>query len=86
MKKNWDKVYERLSVNFKVLDRFLRLSLNKFSDHKTEQDIAAFFKEKDNRGYDQALRVISDTVRANANYRQRDEATVLEWLKAHGYA
>ena len=86
MKKNWNKVYERLSVNFKVLDRFLRMSLNKFSDHKTEQDIAAFFKEKDNSGYDQALSVISDTVRANANYKERDATLVLEWLKAHGYA
>lgn len=86
IKKNWAKVYERLSVNFPLLDRFLRLSLKEFSDHKVEQDIAAFFKEKDNRGYDQALGVISDTARGNANYKQRDEALVLEWLKAHGYA
>jgi hypothetical protein len=86
MKKNWNKVYETLSVNNTLLDRFLRLSLSKFSDHKIEQDIAAFFKEKDNRGYDQALGVISDTIRGNANYKQRDAALVLEWLKAHGYA
>ena len=86
IKKNWNKVYERLSVNFALLDRFLRCSLRQFSDHKVEQDIAAFFKEKDNRGYDQALRVISDTVRGNANYKQRDEALVLEWLKKHDYA
>jgi aminopeptidase N len=86
IKKNWDKVYERLSVNFTILGRFLRFSLRKFSDHKVEQDIAAFFKEKDNSGYDQALRVILDTVRGNANYKQRDEALVLEWLKAHDYA
>ena len=86
IKENWSEVYERLSVNLTLLNRFLRLSLNQFSDHKVEQDIAAFFKEKDNRGYDQALMVISDTVRGNANYKQRDEALVLEWLKAHDYA
>jgi hypothetical protein len=86
IKENWDKVYERLSVNLTLLDRFLRLSLNQFSDHKVEQDITAFFGGRDNRGYDQGLRVISDTIRGNANYKQRDEALVLEWLKAHGYA
>jgi hypothetical protein len=85
-KKNWDRVYEKLSVNFVVLDRYIRLSLNKFADHKVEQDIAAFFKDKDNRGYDQALGVVSDSVKGNATYKERDEALVLEWLKAHGYA
>jgi hypothetical protein len=34
--------------------------------------------EKNNRGYDQALGVISDTVRGNADYKQRDEVSLLE--------
>jgi hypothetical protein len=79
-------VYKKLSVNFVVLDRFIRMSLRQFADHKIEQDIAAFFKDRDNRGYDQALGVVSDSVKGNASYKERDEALVLEWLKAHAYA
>ena len=46
IKKNWSEVCERLSVNLTLLNRFLRLSLNKFSDHKVEQDIAAFLRRR----------------------------------------
>lgn len=62
------------------------MGLNKYADHAIEQDIASFFEDKDNRGYDRSLVVISDTIKGNANYKQRDEKLVLEWLKAHGYA
>ncbi|KAI9831218.1 MAG: hypothetical protein M1819_005146 [Sarea resinae] len=86
IKANWNTVYDQLSGNSVVLDRFLRLSLQKFASHEVEQDIASFFAEKDNRGYDRTLAVISDTIRNNANYRDRDEKLISEWLKAHSYA
>ena len=69
-----------------VLDRFLRLSLNKFNDVRSAEEIAAFFKEKDNRGYDRTLAVVDDTIRGKAKYKERDAKVILEWLKAHGYA
>lgn len=78
-------MHAKLSGNSVVLDRFLRVSLNKFASFDVERDIAEFFKDKDNRGYDRSLGVISDTVRGNAAYKQRDEQLVAEWLEAHGY-
>lgn len=86
IKKNWAMVREKLSGNMVVLDRFLKLSLEKFTDLETEHDIAAFFKDKDNRGYDRTLGVLSDTIKGRAGYRTRDREILLEWLKAHKYA
>lgn len=85
IKANWDAVYAMLSGNMVVLDRFLKLSLSKFADHAVERDIAKFFEGKDNRGYDRGLGVVADTIRGNANYKERDGKVILEWLKAHGY-
>lgn len=69
-----------------VLDRFLKLSLQKFTDLNSERDIAKFFEGKDNRGYDRTLGVVSDTIKGRAGYRARDKDVLLEWLKARGYA
>ena len=86
IKNNWDAVYGRLSGNPVVLDRFLKLSLSKFASHEVERDIAQFFEGKDNRAYDRGLGVIADTIRGNADYKERDGKLIVEWLKAHGYA
>ncbi len=86
IKGNWEKVHEKLSGNSVVIDRYLKTTLQKFASHKFEKDITAFFEDKNTKGYDRGLIQVSDTVRANANYKERDERLVLEWLQAHGYA
>jgi aminopeptidase N len=86
IKENWEMVRARLSGNMVVLDRFLRLSLQKFTDLEIEKDISEFFKDKDNRGYDRTLGIVSDTIKSGAGYRVRDRDVLLEWLKARGYA
>lgn len=85
IKKHWETVHEKLSGNPVVLDRYIKTTLSKFASHEVERDIAAFFKDKDTKGYDRGLVQVSDTVKANASYNERDEAIVLEWLKAHDY-
>lgn len=86
IKENWEMVREKLGGNMVVLDRFLKLSLQKFTDLDSERDIAKFFEGKDNRGYDRTLGVVSDTIKGRAGYRARDKDVLLEWLKARGYA
>lgn len=86
VKDKWDFLSAKLSSNGIVLDRFLRTGLSKFADHATEQDIAAFFKDKDTKLFHRSLVIISDTIRGNASYKDRDAELVLEWLKAHSYA
>jgi aminopeptidase N len=86
MKANWDsKVHPDLSGNMVVLERFLRVSLSKFASKEVLQDIEAFFKGKDQKGYDRGLAVIKDTIQGAALYKDRDENLVKEWLSAHGY-
>lgn len=86
MKNNWSTVEGRLSANNVVFERFVRMGLSKFADHRTGEDIASFFQDKDTSAYDRALVIVSDTIRTNARYKERDEKLVLEWLQAHGYA
>lgn len=86
IKENWDKVHGKLSGNSVVLDRYLKNCLQKFASHEKDQDIKDFFREKDNTGYDRGLAQVSDTIQGNANYKERDERLLLDWLKAYGYA
>jgi len=85
IKKNWPMIREKLGGNMVVLERFLRMCLTKFASFEIEKDIENFFKDKDNTGYDRGLAVASDTIKANAKYRERDAGVVKEWLEAHGY-
>ena len=86
IKEHFSELHSRLGGNMVVLDRFLRVSLNKFSDRETEKDIAIFFAGKDNRGYDRTLNILSDTILGRAAYKERDGKVVLEWLRTNGYA
>ncbi|PKY03975.1 putative aminopeptidase [Aspergillus campestris IBT 28561] len=86
IKNNWSAVETRLSANNVVFERFVRMGLSKFADHSIADDIASFFQNKDTSAYDRALVIVSDSIRTNARYKERDEKLVLEWLAAHGYA
>lgn len=85
VKENWPMIREKLGGNMVVLERFLRTSLQKFASFETEKDIRDFFKDKDTGGFDRGLSVVSDTIKGNAKYRERDMDVTREWLKAHGY-
>ena len=85
VKAHWDSIHGRLSTNSVILDRFLKTVLAKYASHEIERDITAFFEGKDTKGYDRGLVQASDTIKANASYKERDEKLVVEWLKANGY-
>ena len=85
VKKNWEKISGTLGGNSVVLDRYVKTTLSKFASHEMGVEITNFFKDKETKGYDRGLVQVLDTVKANASYKERDEALVAEWLKAHGY-
>ncbi|MCJ1442574.1 MAG: hypothetical protein MMC23_003070 [Stictis urceolatum] len=85
-KSNWGTISGKLGGNSVVLDRYVKMSLSDFADFEVEKDIAAFFEGRDNKGYDRGLVQVSDTVKRNAAYKERDEKLLAEWLKAKGYA
>ena len=86
IKANWDSIEQKTIKNKVVLQRFVRLALSKFADHAIEQDIVTFYQDKDTSGFDRALVIVSDTIRSNANYKERDEERLLEWFQMRGYA
>lgn len=64
-----------------VWDRFLRSSLADISVLEHEEEITAFFADKDVKGYDRALRSASEAIKANARYEARDKGNIKEWLE-----
>lgn len=87
LKDEWDgkmkKVRDSATV---VMDRWIKSGLNQYSDRAIEQDIQAFFKDKDTAGFERSLAQASDYIKANASYKERDAKRLLEWLSANGYA
>jgi aminopeptidase N len=86
IQENFDTLKTKLSANMVVFDRFLNLSLQRFNDKETEQEIAKFFDGMDNRGYDRTLGILHDTILGRAAYKERDGPIILEWLKTNGFA
>ena len=85
-KGQWKRLNDRLAASNVCMNRWMKMGLNDYSDHAIEKEMSDFFKNKDTRAYGRSLIVISDTIKGNANYRQRDEQLVEEWLASHGYA
>lgn len=81
MKTHWDSIYKQFSGNMVVLDRFVKSTLKVFATQDVLDDIEAFFKDKDNSGYERGLQIVSDSVRGNINWVSRDRQDVTAWLK-----
>ncbi|KAI1269415.1 peptidase family M1 [Xylariaceae sp. FL1019] len=84
MQENWEKLTTKMA-NPVVLDRFVKMSLNKFTDAKYVDEIDAFFKDKDTSSFDRTLEQVKDAIRGRAAYRSRDAEGIKEWLAANGY-
>lgn len=84
MKSNWDACVAKLG-NPIVVDRFVRLSLEKFTDFAAVDDIESFFRDKDTKSFDRTLETVKDKIRGRAAYKKRDAEALKEWLGVHGY-
>ncbi|KAF4119489.1 Aminopeptidase N [Geosmithia morbida] len=81
---NWDAIVAKIS-NPIVVDRFVNVSLSRFTDEAVIADIDAFFEDKDTSGFDRTLRTVRDKIRGRAAYKGRDSALLREWLGTNGY-
>ena len=86
MRAHWVAVTRKLSGNAVAMDRYVRMTLKHFATKKALEELEAFFKDKDTTAFKRSLVQIVDTVRGSATYFERDEALLLEYLKAKGYA
>jgi hypothetical protein len=84
VKENWDAIVAKIG-NPIVVDRFVNVSLSRFTDESAIADIDAFFDGKDTSSFDRTLRTVKDKIRGRAGYKQRDAAGLKEWLSTNGY-
>ncbi|KAK9465000.1 peptidase family M1-domain-containing protein [Lipomyces arxii] len=85
LKQYWDGIYTLLSGNMVILDRFVRMSINRFSSMAAYNDIEKFFEGKDTHGYERSVGQALDTVKSLATWVERDGPVVEAWLKENGY-
>lgn len=87
MRDNWESaVIPKVGGNPIVLDRFVQVTLGKFSDLATLKEIDEFFRGRDTAAFDRTLGTVKDRIRGRAAYRERDAGALREWLGANGYA
>lgn len=84
MKSNWDACVAKIG-NPVVVDVIVRVSLGGFTDVAIVDDIDQFFKDKDTKSFDRTLETVKDKIRGRAAYKQRDAASLKEWLGANKY-
>lgn len=84
MQDNWDKANEKMA-NPVILDRFVRLTLGKFTDAKYLDEIHLFFENRDTSSFNRTLEQVKDNVRGRVAYRERDADLIKEWLAANNY-
>lgn len=84
VKNNYDAVIAKLG-NPIVVDRFINLSLSRFTDEAVIAEIDEFFKDKDTKSFDRTLGTVKDKIRGRAAYKKRDTEILKEWLGANGY-
>jgi len=76
---NWKKVLDRYGGTT-GLGRIVGI-VDNFSDDKVGDEAEKFFKEKTAPGAQQAVKQSIESLRSNAKYLNRDEASIKEWLK-----
>ncbi|CAL9733594.1 alanine/arginine aminopeptidase [Monosporozyma servazzii] len=82
---NWTEIVARLQPGSPVLGHVLTVATSGYTSTKAVEEITAFFADKDTRGYDQSLAQALDSIKAKAQWVERDHAVVSDYLKQHGY-
>lgn len=86
IKENWGQIEDKIGGNPIVVDRFVNVSLSKFTSYKDLEEIEAFFQDKDTTAFNRTLEATKDKVRGRAAYKERDAGILKEWLVTNGYA
>lgn len=85
MENNWDELVEKLPPSMTMLSSVVSICAAGFTRSDQLAKVEAFFKNKDKKGFDRSLQQSLDSIRAKANWLERDSENVLSWLKENGY-
>lgn len=70
IKEQYEKIYERISINSVVIDRFIRFSLRDLVGSDVKEDVEAFFKNKNVEGFDRGVRQTLERIERNTKYAE----------------
>lgn len=79
-KNNYERLYELMSTNMVVLERFVKLTLCNYQTSEMALEVEAFFENKDVHGFERALKQVLDQIQINAAWYERDHQEVFKWL------
>ncbi|KEF52620.1 aminopeptidase [Exophiala aquamarina CBS 119918] len=85
MEKNWEELVEKLPPSMTMLSSVVSICAAGFTRSDQMAKVEAFFQNKDKKGFDRSLQQSLDSIRAKANWLERDSEDVVSWLKEHGY-
>lgn len=84
-KNNYDSFYNLMSTNMVVLDRFVKWTLGNYQTKEMHDEIEQFFSDKDVHGFERSYKQVLDNIKIRAAWLERDQASVVEWLKLNGF-
>lgn len=82
---NYDYLYQLMSGNMVVFDRFVRVSLGNYQSLKTRDEIAEFFGARSVHGFERSFKQVLDNDTINANWYDRDAEKVRAWFEEKKY-
>lgn len=85
IKENWNAIHSKYSSNAMIFDRLIRLTLVNYVSEEKYNDIASFFKDKSQEGFDRSLAQALDTIKSKSQWVKKDNTVVVSWLAAHNY-
>lgn len=84
VKARFDELTKAFEGNFSLAS-LIKASISMFSQEADAQDVERFFAERNTSKFSMSLAQGLDSVRAQAQWLQRDAADVESWLRSHGY-
>jgi len=82
---NWEKLSTKLPPGLSMLGSIVSISTSGFTSFDKIEEIKQFYENKSTKGFDQGLAQSLDTIKAKAQWVERDRNVVLQYLKEHGY-
>lgn len=86
LKTNWDTLFARYGSNFSSFNYIVRAAIVRFASQKAYDDVEAFFKTKDTKGFERIVEQGLDIIKTSAKWIDRDADAIRAWLEKHQYA
>jgi aminopeptidase 2 len=82
---NWEAIVRKLPPGLSMLSSVVQIVTGSFCSKESVKEIESFFQDKSTKGFDQGLAQSLDSVRAKANWLERDGQDVRNWLAERGF-